>query len=469
VGRGTRRVVGSLVVVVALTLAGLPPAAAAPARWDPRIKSLAAATAKLRKLDFEHPVAVSFVSEKAFAKRVAVDEGDLTKTDKRDNAGLNAELRALGVAGPRADAFATGNSLSTTGVDAYYDPDDQRIYVSGKKLGVYGRSVVVHELTHALQDQHFDLDRLDARTHTSGERDALTALIEGDATRIETAYVDTLSDHDQDEYYDEAGPDVPADDAVDPDGALAASLDAPYALGPEMVLALAHAGGSRRVDRAFRRPPTTQLQFLDPMRAVRPSAVRPVRAPKPPEGATALFSKGTPRDFGAYDLYLMLATRIDAAPALDAADAWVGGDLSAYRQGQQSCFDVAFGRPSGVGATRLAGALRAWAAAMPPEAVRLTADSFGFHACDPGAAADDPPRSAADALDAAVNRADGFVQLLEAGAPVRIAECAATRFTRTPEFGRVMAADEPTDADQRAFDRRLDAIARECGDDPTVR
>ena len=44
------------------------------------------------------------------------------------------------------------------------------------------RITLVHELTHALQDQHFDLTKLDEQVETSGQDFALTALVEGDAT-----------------------------------------------------------------------------------------------------------------------------------------------------------------------------------------------------------------------------------------------------------------------------------------------
>ena len=50
------------------------------------------------------------------------------------------------------------------------------------------RSTLAHELTHALQDQHFDLTKLQkaaTRSHSSG---ALRALVEGDARRVQLLY-----------------------------------------------------------------------------------------------------------------------------------------------------------------------------------------------------------------------------------------------------------------------------------------
>jgi len=63
------------------------------------------------------------------------------------------------------------------------------------------RVTIVHELTHALQDQHFDLTKLDDAVETEGEDFALTALVEGDATSIEDDYLFSLPQAEQDAYF----------------------------------------------------------------------------------------------------------------------------------------------------------------------------------------------------------------------------------------------------------------------------
>ena len=47
---------------------------------------------------------------------------------------------------------------------AFYDPDAKEVVIRGgtKFLDVPHRVVLAHELTHVLQDQHFDLNRLEA-------------------------------------------------------------------------------------------------------------------------------------------------------------------------------------------------------------------------------------------------------------------------------------------------------------------
>ena len=65
---------------------------------------------------------------------------------------------------------------------------------------VVTRVTVVHELTHALQDQRFDLHQLNGLVRDSGEDFALTASIEGDARFVEEAYYFSLTPEEQDEY-----------------------------------------------------------------------------------------------------------------------------------------------------------------------------------------------------------------------------------------------------------------------------
>ena len=77
------------------------------------------------------------------------------------------------------------------------------------------RITLVHELTHALQDQRFDLTKLDDTVETEGEDFALTALVEGDATSVEDDYLFSLPQAEQDAYFAEEPDDRrPVDDAT---------------------------------------------------------------------------------------------------------------------------------------------------------------------------------------------------------------------------------------------------------------
>src|SRR6266850_1699531 len=108
--------------------------------------------------------------------------------DQRD---AEAAARALGLPGGRNGLREAGNTLSGEGITAFYDDATDRVDVRGTDLTVGRRATVVHELTHALQDQHFDISR--QGSYASDDRnDAFDAVVEGDAVRIEDAYVDSL-------------------------------------------------------------------------------------------------------------------------------------------------------------------------------------------------------------------------------------------------------------------------------------
>jgi len=85
-------------------------------------------------------------------------------------------------------------SQLTGQVAGLYVPQSGRLYVLGSG-GAAPRSVIAHEVTHALQDEHFHLTRGAFAPHPrdhDGEL-AAQALVEGDATEVQSRYIATLS------------------------------------------------------------------------------------------------------------------------------------------------------------------------------------------------------------------------------------------------------------------------------------
>jgi hypothetical protein len=123
-----------------------------------------------------------------------------------------------------------------------------------------------HEFTHALQDQHFDLDSLYDQSPTTDSRLALQALIEGDATLVMVEYafeylfemsfdradlLEAIQEVEQGEYED--APTVVRETAW-----------FPYDQGLVFVAALSEEGGWERVNQAFRNPPQSTEQVMHP-------------------------------------------------------------------------------------------------------------------------------------------------------------------------------------------------------------
>src|SRR5436189_5401629 len=110
---------GSLFALV-LAVAAVMPAtglagAATPKQWDPRLAPIADKVAELRKLKFDHPVAAEFLDDAKFEKRVSIDKGKLTKSDKEDIVRSQGQLRAVGLIGPDVDLIDASSSLQSSG------------------------------------------------------------------------------------------------------------------------------------------------------------------------------------------------------------------------------------------------------------------------------------------------------------------------------------------------------------------
>lgn len=94
-----------------------------------------------------------------------------------------AEVRGLKFKEPvKARIIARGKDAAK-GVQGYYSLKDKALFLYDDIKGSYQMGVLVHEMVHALQDQHFSLKKLHETNRSNGDSDkAMAALIEGDAT-----------------------------------------------------------------------------------------------------------------------------------------------------------------------------------------------------------------------------------------------------------------------------------------------
>ena len=356
-----------------------------PAKWDPRIREFVRFVERSRGLTFEHPIPVDFLDDAAFEKKVVTDDADLTKEDRALGRQVSGDLRAVGLVGPDFDFNTASNALDAQGVVGFYDQDTKKMVIRGQDLADTDiRVTVVHELTHVLQDQHFDLTKLQNATKSSGEEFALTTLVEGDAVWVEEDYVATLPQAEQDEYYSAAGstsadspgtgsgatPEVGS--AADVSPILDQLFAAPYGLGYWFVDYLrSHAprgGSTGAVDRAFRHPPASDEQTLDPVALL--GHERPV-APRRPELVSGETKRGGSDELGVLSLYFLLASRLDPRTALAAVTGWKGDTYVGFTRDQQPCIRAAIATDDPREAKELASALAQWAAKGPAGAASV--------------------------------------------------------------------------------------------------
>jgi uncharacterized iron-regulated protein len=175
----------------------------------------------------------------------------------------------------------------------------------------YTRSVLVHEMIHALQDQHFNFRRLHGRKLPDDASLALTALIEGDATLTMIELLKKSQPH------------------------IVKMLDAPlvraksrrrafiYGAGARYVKALKKRDGWKGVNQKFKSPPSSTAEILHVKRVKRIN----------------LGAGVTRGELGILD---QLAGHPKTAPlAVEAAAGWQGDSLVA--KGPQKRWTVAFG------------------------------------------------------------------------------------------------------------------------------
>jgi hypothetical protein len=172
-------------------------------------------------------------------------------------------LKAFGLA-PKEFAYRTYLiKLLTEQVAGYYDPKAQQFYLADWIELEGQKPVMVHELAHALQDQHFNLKRFEK--WPKGDSDAQLAahaLIEGDATLAMTIYMTknplvalafmrTLGSQEASAEHFNLAP-----------RALRESLLFPYEEGSQWATQLYKRGGWAMVSQAFSKLPQSSEQIL---------------------------------------------------------------------------------------------------------------------------------------------------------------------------------------------------------------
>jgi hypothetical protein len=305
------------VCILLLVLGGLVSAAPA-ARAADDVRGVIRKVEALRGLRASRPLAVTTLD--AAALRGVVVRLLEQERDPHSDAGWDDALHLLGVLRPGQTLEQVQRSALTGQVAGLYVPRTRRLYVLGSG-GSAPRAVVAHEVVHALQDEHFRLTRgrFAPRPRDHDGELAAQALVEGDATEVQSRYIAALSPLDLIGELGRTLRAVPGTGSGAPAAFLERQLIFPYTAGQEFVRTLRARGGQRLLDRAFRNPPRTTAAVLDPARYL--AGDPPARAVRLPAGSYRFATS-----FGAEDLVALTGNR-------SLARTWLGGRMGVGRTG----------------------------------------------------------------------------------------------------------------------------------------
>jgi hypothetical protein len=234
----------------------------------------------IRDLRFKHPVRYRFLSSD---EALAILRADAKRHNEETKDRLAARVGVMvGLLPPGTDPETASMRVLRRQLGGFYDFDRKELVVikdgfahsklaramPRDELRAATLMVLAHELTHALQDQNFDLGaELDRVEDEDDPALALRAVAEGDATIAGIAYLAGRMD---DSVAQAVVAQIPemyrafAADTRDVPSAIADTFLFQYADGARFVARAYHGGGWAGVDALYKRPPTSTQQILSP-------------------------------------------------------------------------------------------------------------------------------------------------------------------------------------------------------------
>jgi hypothetical protein len=357
-------IAGFLLGLLAFFIQGRgPSSASAPAIGERKLALLAEENERLRKLVEESERTRRHAAEKVIRDEIEraveeirglkfkepVDYNILSRSEIKDvisgklrDVYSDEEFAQVGAALGRLGLLPEGYPLRQAYVDlmgeqiaAFYDQHAHKLFMFEDATldNQQNRVVLAHELTHALQDQHFSLKQLPLEIKTNDDRAmAASALVEGDATLVMNEYM--MRNFSLQGLKDSVTTTLTQDMAQLQKAPrfLRELLVFPYLRGLEFSSALFAGGGYDAISRAYANPPTSSAQILDPSKYLG-TPLEPVTIDW---ADTALKGEKPTVDnvVGEFALRLLIAEWAPQLPAEEIANGWRGDRYLSYRLGE---------------------------------------------------------------------------------------------------------------------------------------
>jgi len=226
-------------------------------------------------------------------------------------------------------------SLLREQVAGFYEPKTQEFFLAAWIPIAEQKTVIAHELTHALQDQHFNLRRFEKWPKGDSDAElAAHALIEGDATVTMILY-----DYDQNKgQMSLPGPDSPADDEskypvlARAPAVLRESLQFPYINGAIFVQAVLKNRSWPGLNGSYDKLPASTEQIMHPEKFLQgegPVKIETGSLLPALGGDWKLLDSDVNGEFG---FQLLLSEFIGKADSRKASEGWGGDRYASYQE-----------------------------------------------------------------------------------------------------------------------------------------
>ncbi|MCB1247897.1 MAG: hypothetical protein KDB33_16980 [Acidimicrobiales bacterium] len=345
------------------------------AELDAAMAELMAFVEDVRGLPFIQEPEVALLDPQAFNDALQAQVSDEELRAQAE------QLSQLGLLPPGVDPVADMRAQLGARIAGWYDAKTKVLTIRNLELDEDARQILVHELTHALDDQHFDLDRPEYVERKDEIAFGFRALVEGSARRVERFYRDQFNPENE-----SPGnlnlPDLSEQDPSDYGAIAADMMEAPYVYGEYLIEeTIRYYGGDGVIRSLFADPPDTSEKVLHPDKYL--SFEDRIDVPPPPTDGAEVIDDGV---LGELMLRNMLEAKLGREAAVEASSGW-GGDWFVRYQNEAegtSCLRVDFQMDSTGDMAELETAFEAWSdAGGMGEITKPDDETLRFTNCTP--------------------------------------------------------------------------------------
>ena len=301
---------------------------------DGRREEVEKAVAAIRGLPFTQPVDYQVLDRKQIQATVAGKLAEVFTEAEFSN--LTAAYVRLGLLPPGYPLREKYIELLGEQVAAFYDQHAHKLFMfeDASLENAANRVVLAHELTHALQDQHFGLRKLPLEIKTNDDRaGAASALVEGDATLVMTEFMlKNLSLDSLQEGFAGAFTQNMEQLAAAP-RFLRESLLFPYLQGQQFCGAIHSRGGYAALNKAYERPPSSTTQIMHPEKYFSDPPEEPIAVEWPNLSVNGE-KPIADNVLGEFGINILFAEHKSADAAARAAAGWRGDRYLCYARGE---------------------------------------------------------------------------------------------------------------------------------------